>query len=124
MGKVERAIRQSTHPGMQLATPGQAKPFEVADVDRDGIVLLLGDGQWRTSVPWHTLEGLADLLSRAKLGPNDRLLRTGRRDIAKRLPQAVPYRETSNWVMVVLERAGVVEIDRRRPITARLINGF
>jgi hypothetical protein len=33
-------------------------------------------------------------------------------------------RETSNWVMVVLERAGVVELDRRRPITARLVHGF
>ena len=34
------------------------------------------------------------------------------------------YRETSNWVMVVLEQAGVVELDRHRPITARLIHGF
>jgi site-specific recombinase XerD len=34
------------------------------------------------------------------------------------------YRETSNWVMVVLEQAGVVELDRHRPIKARLIHGF
>jgi hypothetical protein len=28
------------------------------------------------------------------------------------------FSETSNWVMVVLEQAGVVELDRRRPIEA------
>lgn len=33
-------------------------------------------------------------------------------------------RETTNWVMVVLERAGVVELDRRRAVLARLVAGF
>lgn len=47
---------------MRLETPGQAKPFEVAELDADGIVLLLGRGRWRTTIPWDALQGLADLL--------------------------------------------------------------
>ena len=121
MGKVERAIREAIHPGMQLATPGQARPFEIAEINTDGIVLLLGQGQWRTPIPWDALEGLAHLLrgrgwvrtSAAYEYSDDVTTPSGH------LKQYV-YRETSNCVMVVLEQAGVVELDRRRPNKARL----
>jgi hypothetical protein len=110
---------------MRLHTPGQAKPFEIAEIDTNGIVLLLGSGRWRTPIPWDALEGLADLLrgrgwvrtSGAYDHSDDVLTPSGY------LKQYI-YRETSNWVMVVLEEAGVVELDRRRPIKARLIRRF
>jgi hypothetical protein len=110
---------------MQLATPGQARRFEIAEINADGIVLLLGQGQWRTPIPWDALEGLADLLrgrgwvrtSGAYEYSDDVTTPSGH------LKQYV-YRETSNWVMVVPEQAGVVELDRHRPIKARLIHGF
>ena len=62
MGKVERAIREAVHAGMRLETPGQAKPFEIVEIDADRIVLLLGRGRWRTPIPWDALEGFADRL--------------------------------------------------------------
>lgn len=110
---------------MRLDTPGQARPFEVAAIDAEGIVLLLGRGRWRTPIPWDALEGLADLLRRrgwvrtsgSYEYSDDVTTPSGH------LKQYV-YRETSNWVMVVLEQAGVVELDRRRPIKARLTRGF
>jgi hypothetical protein len=68
MGTVERAVRQSLRSGAELVTPGQARPFEVAELDQDGIVLLLGQGQWRTRIPWHALEGLVDLSSKTRRG--------------------------------------------------------
>ena len=110
---------------MQLATPGQARPFEIAEINTDGILLLLGQDHWRTPIPWDALEGLADLLrgrgwvrtSGAYEYSDDVTTPSGH------LKQYV-YRETSNWVMVVLEQAGVVELDRHRPIKARLIHGF
>jgi hypothetical protein len=125
MGRVESAVRESVYEGMVLATPAQAKPFEVAEITRDGIVLLLGQGRWRTPIPWDALEGLADLLR------GQGWVRTsGAYERAEDTTSPSGYlkqfvdRETSNWVMVVMERAGVVELDRRRPVRARLTGGF
>jgi hypothetical protein len=89
------------------------------------IVLLLGRGRWRTPIPWDALEGLADLLRGRSWVPTSGAYEHDA-DVTSPsgyLNQFV-YCETSNWVMVVLEHAGVVELDRRRPITARLVRGF
>jgi hypothetical protein len=41
MGTVEWAVRQSLRSEAELVAPGQARLFEVAELDQDGIVLLL-----------------------------------------------------------------------------------
>jgi hypothetical protein len=62
VGPVERAVRTKLREGEELLTPGQGRPFVVHRIRTDGIVLLLGDGRWRTLVPWEALEGVPDLL--------------------------------------------------------------
>lgn len=125
VGRVEEAIRRSVGPGTRLATPGEARPFKVADVNADGIVLLLGKGQWRTVVPWEALEGIPNLL-RGRGWVRTTGTFAASNDVASLsgyLKQFV-YRETANWVAVVLESAGVVQLDRTRPVRARLAPGF
>lgn len=125
MGHVEDAIRRSVSPGTRLATPGQSKPFEVADVNVDGIVLLLGKGQWRTLVPWEALEGIPDLLrGRGWVRTTGTFAASDDATSLSGYVKQFVYRETANWVAVVLESAGVVQLDRTRPVRARLAPGF
>lgn len=125
MGDVERAVRQALRPGQELATPGHSKPFEVADLSRSGLVLLLGKGRWNTTIPWAALEGIPDLLrgrgwvrTTGQFAPSADVT-----SLSGYLKQYV-YRETANWVAVVLEEAGVLELDRHTPIRARLSPDF
>lgn len=125
MGPVQQAIRNNLHDDQHLETPGRGAPFILESIDRDGIVLLLGKGQHRTPIPWEALETIPDLLrgrgwvrttGSFEANPDTTTL-------DGHLKQYV-YRETSNWVAVVLEHAGVLELDRTRPITARLTDAF
>lgn len=125
MGPVERSVRESMHGGDELRTPGQGKPFRVHGIDDRGIVLLLGKGEWETRIPWEALEGVPELLrgrgwvrtSGSFAADSDITTLSGY------LKQFIS-RETTNWVAVVLERAGVLELDRSRPLTARLRSGY
>ena len=125
MGPVEQAVRAHVHDGMELETPGRGKPFEVQRLHGRGIVLLLGEGRWETSIPWEALEGVVDLLrgrgwvrTTGSFAPEP-----DTETLSGFLKQHV-NRETANWVAVVLEEAGVLEIDRSRPLRARLRSGF
>ncbi len=125
MGPVQQAVREHVRAGMELATPGQGKPFIVEDLDQEGLVLLLGRGQWRTRLPWEALEGVPDLLrgrgwvrTTRSFEPDDDTT-----TLSGYLKQYTS-RETANWVAVVLEQASVLELDRERPVTARVAAGY
>lgn len=125
MGPVERAVRASLREGEELATPGQAKPFWVHRMDGRGLVLLLGKGRWETRIPWDALEGVPELLrgrgwirTTGSFAPE-----SDTTTLSGYLKQFV-YRETANWVAVVLNKAGVIELDRSRPLSARLSDEF
>lgn len=125
MGPVERAVRSHLEAGQELATPGQAKPFWVETLDDRGLVLLLGKGRWRTAIPWQALEGVADLLrGRGWVRTSGSYsLDDDTTTLSGYLKQFV-NRETANWVAVALTEAGVLDLDRSRPIRARLRAGF
>lgn len=125
MGPVERAVWARVHTGLQLATPGQGKPFQIAETNSRHLVLLLGEGQWRTPIPWEALEGVPDLLRGRGWVRTTGSYSTD--DDATSLSgwlQQFVNRETANWVAVVLERAGALELDRSRPLRARLRHEF
>lgn len=121
MGEVEQAVRRAVRPGQELRTPGQGKPFEVAELRPEGIVLLLGKGRHWTLIPWAALEGIPDLLrTRGWIRTTGHFAPSpDATSLSGYLKQYV-YRETANWVVVVLEAAGVLDLDRRRPVRARL----
>ena len=125
MGPVTRAITSNIHPGDKLHTPAQGAEFEVTQIDGDGIVLLLGKKQAWTPLRWDCLEGVpvflrgkgwVDIGSKFDTSADPSTLDGYLKNCIKRA--------TAGWVAVVLERSGVVEIDRGRPARVRLSRSF
>lgn len=121
MGPVERAVKMAVHMGDKLHTPAQGAEFEVAKIDRKGIVLLLGKKQAWTPLKWDCLEGIPGFLK------GRGWVEIGSKFDTSADPQTLDgylkrciKRATAGWVAVILERAGVVEIDRSRPIKVRV----
>lgn len=125
VGPVERAVRKSVSSGDVLRTPGQGKPFTVDRVDGQGLVLLLGQGRWETPVPWDALEGTPGIFrGRGWLRTTGSFSRNDDSTTLDGYLKQYVSRETANWVAVVLEQAGVLELDRTRPVRARLSPAF
>ncbi len=89
------------------------------------MVLLLGAKEAWTPIPWAALEGVPELLRglgwvqvggvfdvQGPEGTFDAYLK------------GFPQRVTAGWVAVVLERAGVVDLDRSRPARVQLASGW
>ena len=91
----------------------------------DGLVLLLGKKEAWTPLPWRALEEIPELLRGRGWIPIGSTYATeaveGTLDghLKKYLARA-----TAGWVAVVLENAGVIEIDRSRPARVKLSHGW
>jgi hypothetical protein len=104
-GPVEAAVRKAISPGDQLATPSGRGRFTIARYTADGFVLLLGDGQAWTPLPWQALEQVPDLLRGRGWIPVGTVYST------ESVPGSLDAhlktflkRATAGWVAVVLER--------------------
>ena len=91
----------------------------------DGLVLLLGEKEAWTPLPWLALEEIPDLLRGQ--GP----VPIGGQYSTDSVPgtldahlKAYLKRATAGWVAVVLEEAGVVAINRSQPATVSLQDGW
>ena len=62
MGPVEIAVRNRVRPGTVLSTPTGRGRFTVAEIGDKGPVLLLGEKEARTLIPWKALEGVPGFL--------------------------------------------------------------
>jgi hypothetical protein len=119
---VEAAIRASVQPGTVLRTPTGTANFVVDQLGAEGLSLLFGPMRTRTLLTWRCLEGIAGYLSGpgwVPIGAN--------RDVNSDYGldgylKGCIKRQTANYVAVVLERAGVLELDRERPAKVRLID--
>lgn len=118
-------MRAAVSPGSLLLTPSGKGRFTVARYTSDGLVLLLGEKEAWTPLPWRALEELPDYLrgrgwiligsvysADSQVGSLDEYL--------KRYLK----RATAGWVAVVLEKAVLLEIDRSRPARVRLCAGW
>lgn len=125
MGPVERAVRTAIAPGSRLPTTTGRGTFVVEALRADALVLLLGEQRAWTSLAWDGLEGLAPILrSRDWVKIGGRYEVDGDPGTLDGYLKTVVKRATAGWVAVVLERAGVVELDRSRPAKVRLRSGF
>ena len=61
-GRVEAAVRDSISPGDRLVTPSGRGQFTVARYPDDGLVLLLGEKEAWTPLPWKALDEVPGLL--------------------------------------------------------------
>lgn len=121
-GPVQRAIRARITPPATLRTPSRGVPFTVAAFTEEHIVLLLGKGEWKTTVSWDCLEGIpAFLRERGVTEIDGRYTTHGDPNtfdgyLKRNRSGAV----VSGWVASVLNASGVVEIDRRPPAKVSL----
>lgn len=112
---VETAIRSSVRPGEILPTPTGTATFVVDQLDAEGLSLLFGPKKTRTLLSWRCLEGVPGYLRGqgwVLVGANRDV--NGDYGLDGYLKRWIE-RQTTNYVAVVLERAGVVELDRERP---------
>lgn len=121
MGPIENAIRRTCAAGLQLSTPTGRGEFSIARIDTDGIVLLLGAKQAWTPLSWACIEGVGPFLSTGAWTPiGGKYETTAEPGTLDGYLKGCLKRATAGWVAVVLEQAGVVEIDRRPPARVRL----
>jgi len=124
MGPVQLAVRFHLRQGQVLRTPTQQKPFKVGRIDGDGVVLLLGAGEWPVTLGWDCLEGVVPFLQARGTIPIG-----GRHEVAGNPGTLDEYlkgcvkRTTAGWVAVLLEEAGIVAVVRERPARVRLAAG-
>jgi hypothetical protein len=125
MGQVEKAVRNRVLVGAVLLTPTGRGRFTVAEIGNKGPVLLLGEKEARTLIPWTALEGVPGFLGTEAWSPIGGIYdqaadQTSLDGHMKRFVN----RATAGWVASLLEDAGVIEIDRRPPARVRMKPGF
>lgn len=117
MGPVEAAVRRSIQEGDCLKTPSESEPFWVGKISVEGIVLDLGQKRTPTPFTWECLEGVIPFLQqhgRVRINGSGKDQRIVPGTLDGYLKVHV-NRLTAGWVAALLERAGILTIDRRRP---------
>jgi hypothetical protein len=123
--RVERAVRAAITPGDVLATPSGRGQFTIARYTTDSLVLLLGQKETWTPLPWHALEETPDFLRGRDWVLIGSLYSTDSHQgsLDEHLKRYLK-RATAGWVAVVLEKAAVITIDRSRPACIKLRSGW
>jgi hypothetical protein len=117
---VEAAIRSGVKPGEALPAPAGTATFVVGQLNAEGLSLLFGPEKTRTLLTWRCLEGVPGYLRGqgwVLVGANRDV--NGDYGLDGYLKPWIK-RQTANYVAVVLERAGVLELNRERPARVRL----
>ena len=118
---VADAVAKVLHSGDRLPTPTGRGVFEIGEITDGEIILLLGERRTRTRVPWSVLDhALSDMSGNGwMLIGAIHTSESPQRSLEAILKPAL-HRSTANYVAVLLERAGLVEIDRARPAWLRV----
>jgi len=120
-GPVEIAIRAHVAAGAALPTPTGRATFLVDELSPTGLVLLFGPKKTRTPFSWSCLEGIPDFLRArgwVRIGANRDV--QGDQDALDGYLKRYIKRQTADYIAVVLERAGLIELDRGRPARVSL----
>ncbi len=108
-------------PRTTMRTPSGRAEFEIESVNDDGVTFRVGLGRWKTKVPAKCLEGIpAYLRGRGwvRIGASHETADTG---TLEAYLDPVVKTSSSSYVVPLLEKIGVVEVDYRRPARIRLI---
>jgi hypothetical protein len=123
MGPVQRAIR-ARFPvvPITLHTFGQQKPFELSVIDRAGIVLRLGNGGWKTPLPWECLESIPAFLGRQGGWVRAGGIRSvdGEPGTLDEHLKKCQKRDVARWLVRVLADAAVVDVSVGPPLCIRV----
>ena len=123
--KVEDAVRRAVSPGELLVTPSGRGRFTVADYTAGGLILLLGDKEARTPLPWRALEEIPEVLRGRGWVPigGSYSVSSQPGTLDQHLKKFL-NRATAGWVAAILESAGVATLDRSRPMRIKLCPGW
>ena len=111
-GRVEEAVRAAVSPGDRLATPSGRGHFTVARYTTDGLVLLLGEKEVWTPLPWRALEQVPDFLRGRDWVLIGSVCSTdSQQGTLDEYLKRYLKRATAGWVAVVLEAAAVITGD-------------
>jgi hypothetical protein len=121
VGPVEQAIRSTFAVGARLQTPSRPSPFLISAIDGRGIVLDLAM-KYPTRIDWRCLEGTVTFLrGRGWVRCAGRhSLESEPCSFDEYLKRNGPARDVTNWVAVVLEKAGIAQLDVGPPLEIRL----
>jgi hypothetical protein len=117
IGKLKNEIK----PGATMHTPSGRAEFEIESVDDSGVTFLVGLGRWKTKIPAKCWEGIpAYLRGRGwvRIGASHDTADTS---TLEAYLDPVVKTSSSSYVVPVLEKIGIVEVDRNRPAKIRLI---
>lgn len=123
MGPAETAIRERfTVLPETLFTIGQGKPFELEQLETEGILMRFGTSPTPRRVQWQAIEEVRELLLAATdcvpaAGTHQSTGTPGTVDGVLKLRSTT---DTANYVVVVLREARIVDICAPRPLTVRL----
>lgn len=124
-GRVESAIRGSVSPGELLSTPTGRGQFKIARYTSGGLVLLLGAKEAWTPLPWQAMEGIPNFLrGRGWVAIGGLYSTDSQPGSMDEYMKSYLKRATAGWVAVVLERSGVLVINRSRPARVGLRSGW
>lgn len=120
-GPVERAVRSSVEEGARLPTTAGKAGFVVDRLDSRGVTLLFGPPAHADVLLLACLEGIVDYLQGRNWTPvgANRDVRGNPNTLDWYLKQHVA-RQTTNYVAVLLNRAGVLDLETKRPARVRL----
>jgi len=117
------AVLAKIRPGDALKTPDDrtGKPFSIAFIDPEAVAVKTARGG-RVRISLFTFDSAVKYL--ADLGiRGDRWLETKDEDFQMVLNMENDRVRAASYVLAILERAGLVEIDGSRPNKVRLVNG-
>jgi hypothetical protein len=119
---VEQAIRARFRTPATLHTLGHRKPFVLERIDHKEIVLLLGKQRNYTPLSWECVEGIVPFLRRHPgwVSAGGTYVMEGERGTLDEYLKDCISRQTSRWVAVVLQEAGVVRVDPGPPLRIQL----
>jgi hypothetical protein len=121
VGPVQLAIRNAVRTGTVLTTPSQGKPFWLGTMSAAGIAIELGAKRTPTFFTWECLEGVVPYLRQegcVRINGSGKSQEIVAGTLDGYLKQHV-NRLTAGWIAALLEKAGVVEIDRSPPACVR-----
>jgi hypothetical protein len=122
MGAVESAIKAELEPGDVFSTLGRAATATVGSYEEAEVVLLVGQKRARNPVSWSCLEGVPLFL----VG-RDWVELTGEGSGGGTLATYLESHGSeagANLVGALLEAAGVLEVDRDKPVRVRLLDAM
>ncbi|MDA0300908.1 MAG: hypothetical protein O2822_00105 [Chloroflexi bacterium] len=109
----QEAISRSVQPGARIPTPSGRSAFEVAQITADAVVLLFGPKRTPTRIPWKLLDEVVAAV------PSDRWIPVGAMHSSsseggtlEALLKPSLKRSTASYVAALLEKAGLLELDR------------